>query len=47
MEIDLRFSIVRVMFSQITRGTKDNALRFGYIKGEFITSQPNLKPVKV
>ena len=25
---------------------KDHALSFGYIKGEFITFQPNLKPFK-
>ena len=42
MEIDPRISIVHMVFFQITRGTEDHALRFGYVKGEFIASQPNL-----
>ena len=39
MEINLRISIVNMMFFQIYRGTKDHTLRFGNIKGEFITYQ--------
>ena len=45
MEIDRRISLVQIMFVQIASRTKHKVLNFGYIMGEVITFQPNLKPL--
>ena len=47
MEIDRRISIVQIVFVQIDPRTKCEVLNFGYIMGELITFQPNLKILKV